>query len=135
LLRHFQNKPNVHDEIVKQLAAGHPIEDATAEELTAVITLWCAGQPIDEVLQRIASRALEGSTGKLSSRFFAVLEQTVIDLERAALVEAAADLLWVGEVLAETHQEHAWTDRYRERRLKKVESRIRDLPFLKQRAR
>jgi hypothetical protein len=37
---------------------------------------------------------------------------------------AAADLLRIGEVLAE---------KYRQQRMKKVEDHIRDLPFLKQR--
>ncbi|MDL1943614.1 hypothetical protein FBQ99_14870 [Chloroflexi bacterium CFX2] len=135
LLRRFQNRHNVRSEVVHLLASGQPVEDATPEEQVAVIAILCINQPFSEVVQRVSSHTLEGSTGNLGSQFFAVLEETVTDLEREGLDQTAADLLKVGEVLAEMHGLRELVARYREQRLKKVESRIRDLPFLKQRGR
>ena len=134
LQRFFQRKPGIRIDVILPRLAGPilPGEDVTPNEQVAAIALWSACQPMDELIQRLYAQSLESSPDRFSNQFFAALEQTVADLERAGLDRAAADLLKVGAVLAEMTQFRELAEDYRQRISKKLANHIRDLPYKKQ---
>jgi hypothetical protein len=135
LMRFFQSKPDLRVKMVGRMARDPSgmAGPLSVEESVALVALWTATRPIDDVIQFVGRISDERWFRDKKGEWYPAVERTVSDLKREGLDREAADLLKVAAVAAEMNQDKAWHRRFHGQVDRKLAKRIGDLPFYKQR--
>lgn len=135
LLKHFSHQENFRpDYVQKMLAQGSPeISRASGQEMIALMVIWMAQQPVDDVILTLDRLCNSAWSDKFNDEFFALLERNAYDLHRDGLDQDAANLLKIGELAARMTNAPSWASHFQELITQNTWAHIRDLPYWKQR--
>jgi hypothetical protein len=135
LLHLFQQKPEVRPEVLDRhgIKLFQITESVTAREFVAILAIWSTQRPITDVIQSLTRTSQAGWFPSIRMEFYEVMVETTKELDLRGFNRTASDLLKLGEIAADMHQDHQWRELFQQQIDRRVGKRIRDLPYLKQR--
>ncbi len=135
LLRYFQRKDEIRMEYVEDfLDRRFPSSNLPSPlEMVAVLSLIAVNESFPNVIRTLTFMSEDGIGKSFDDEFFFAIDQSSRDLDNLGMDKEAGDLLKIGEIAAQIHNETKWEHHFNKILDKRIRSRISDLPFLHQR--
>ena len=135
LRRYFHRKHDLRMEKVENfLDRRIPTGDSlSTNEIVAVLSLIAANEPFPNAIQALTRISASGTRNHFGDDFFRALKDCSRNLMHMGLDQEAADLIKIGEMAAQMHNQTHWASDFKEMVDHGLSSRIRDYPFMPQR--
>ena len=108
-------------------------DSLSAIEMVAVLSLIAANEPFPNAVQALTRMSAGGTRDHFGDDFFRALKDCSRNLMHMGLDQEAADLIKIGEMAAQMHNQTHWASDFKEMVDHGLSSRIRDYPFMPQR--
>lgn len=136
LLQYYRHQKNCSLDFVQKIAdlQTTEAEKASAQDILIVLVLWMSEKPIDATIELLDRFHNSTWRNKFDDEFFVLLERNADELLHAGFDQDTANLIKMGQVIAEMTNAKTWSDHFQEQIRQNAWAHIREQPYWKQRA-